>query len=46
MTPFEAMHSRRCITPTCWEEVGERKPSKVKLIDPMIEVIKIVCKRL
>jgi len=30
MAPFEALYSRRCRTPTCWNEVGEREPSKVE----------------
>jgi len=33
MAPFEALYGRRCRTPVCWKEVGERDPSKVKLID-------------
>ena len=36
MAPFEALYGRRCRTPTCWNEVGERKPSKVELIDQTI----------
>jgi len=32
MMPYEALDGRRYRTPVCWEEVGEREPSKVKLI--------------
>jgi len=37
--PYEALYGRRCRTPICWDEVGERKLSKVKLIDQTNEVI-------
>jgi len=46
MAPFEALYSRRCRTPVCWNEVGEREPSKVELIDQTIEIIKTIHKRL
>jgi len=46
MTPFEAVYDRRYRTPTYWEEAGEREPSKVKLIDQTIEVIKTMHNRL
>ena len=25
MAPFEALYGRKCRTPTCWDEAGERK---------------------
>ena len=46
MAPFEALYGRRCRTPTCWNEIGEREPSKVELIDQTIGIIKIIRKRL
>jgi len=33
MAPYEALYGQWCRTPICWEEVGEREPSKVELID-------------
>jgi len=33
MAPYEALYGRHCKTPICWEEVGERKLSKIELID-------------
>jgi len=33
MTPYEALYGRRYRTPVCWDEVGERKLSKVELIE-------------
>jgi len=39
MAPYEALYGRRCRTPVCWDEVGERKLSKVELIDQTKETI-------
>jgi len=46
VAPFEALYGRRCRTPVCWNEVGERDPSKVELIGQTIEIIKTIRKRL
>ena len=32
MSPFEALYGRRCRTPICWDEVGERKLLGPKLV--------------
>jgi len=39
MAPYEALYGRCCRTPNCWEEVGERKLSKIELIDQTKEVV-------
>ena len=39
MAPYEALYGRRCRTPLCWNEVGERKLSKVELINQTHEII-------
>jgi len=39
MAPYEALYGRQCRTPVCWDEVGERRLSKVELIDQTNEVI-------
>jgi len=39
MAPYEALYGRRCRTPVRWSEVGERKLSKIELIDLTQEVI-------
>ena len=46
MTPFEALYGRRCRTPVCWDEVGERKINDMKLIEISSEKIRIVRERL
>ena len=44
--PYEALYGRRCRTPICWDEVGERRLSRVELIDQTQEIIKKVRERL
>jgi len=46
MTPYEALYGQRCRTPICWDEVGERKLSKVELIDQTIDVVNKIRERL
>jgi len=33
VAPYEALYGRRCRTPICWDEVGERRLCKVELIN-------------
>ena len=46
MTPYEALYGQRCRILICWEEVVEREPSKVELIDQTKEIVSIIRKRL
>jgi len=46
MTPYEALYGRRCVTPICWNKLGEREPSKVELIDQTKKVVNLVRRRL
>jgi len=39
MAPYEAFYGRRCRTPICWDEVVERKLSKVELIEQTKEIV-------
>jgi len=39
MAPYEALYGRRCRTPVYWTEVGERKLTKIELIDQTKEII-------
>jgi len=39
MAPYEALYGRRCRTSVCWDEVGERKLSKVELIEQTKEIL-------
>ena len=46
MAPYEALYGRRCRTPICWEEVGERKLSKIELIDHTKEIVNKIREKL
>jgi len=46
MAPYEALYGTRCRTPICWDKVGERKLSKVELIDHTKEVINRIREKL
>ena len=46
MAPYEALYGRWCRTPICWDEVGERRLSKVELIDQTKETIEIIREKL
>jgi len=39
MAPYEALYGTRCKTSICWDEVGERKLSKIELIDQTREIV-------
>jgi len=46
IAPYEAWYGQRCRTPVCWDEVGERRLSKVELIDQTIEIVWKIRERL
>jgi len=46
MALYEALYGRQSRTPIFWEEVGERRISKIELIDQTKEIISIIRKRL
>ena len=46
MTPYEALYGRKCRTPICWNEVGERKLSSEELIRVSTEKIQVVREKL
>ncbi|OMO65975.1 reverse transcriptase [Corchorus capsularis] len=46
MAPYEALYGRKCRTPVCWDEVGERKLLNIELIDDMVEKVKMIRNRL
>ena len=41
MTPYEALYGRKCRTPICWDEVGERKLNNEELIKISTEKFKL-----
>ncbi|XP_052481214.1 uncharacterized protein LOC128035499 [Gossypium raimondii] len=46
MTPYEALYSRKCRTPTCWTELGERRVLGPKLVFDIKEKVKLIQDRL
>ena len=46
MTPFEALYDRKCHTPVCWDEVGNRRLIGPKLVQITLDKIQIVQDRL
>ena len=46
MAPYEALYGRRCRTPICWGEVGERKLMGPELVQTTSENVKFVRERL
>ncbi|KAJ0986077.1 hypothetical protein J5N97_004433 [Dioscorea zingiberensis] len=46
MPPYEALYGRRCRTPLCWDEEGERKILGPELVQQTAEKIKLIRERL
>ena len=46
MALYKALYWRKCQTPLCWDEVGERKLEDVELIETTSKNIKIIQERL
>ena len=46
MPPYEALYGRKCRSPVCWEEVGERKRLGPELVQQTKEVVELIQKRL
>ena len=42
MAPFEALYGRKCRTPVCWDEVGERRLVSPELVQITSEKVKVV----
>ena len=46
MTPFEALYGRKCQSPICWNDVGERKLLGPELVQLTIEKVVLIKERL
>ncbi|XP_073051348.1 uncharacterized protein [Primulina eburnea] len=44
MAPFEALYGRRCRSPICWEDVGERQMSRPEFIQEMKDKVELIMK--
>lgn len=41
MAPFEALYGRKCRSPICWFEVGERELTGAEIVDQMTDITRI-----
>ncbi|XP_050211509.1 uncharacterized protein LOC126661691 [Mercurialis annua] len=46
MAPYEALYGRKCRSPMCWEELGERKLTGTEIIQINSEKIPVIKQRL
>ncbi|XP_073045855.1 uncharacterized protein [Primulina eburnea] len=46
MSPCEALYGRKCRSPICWENVGERQISKPEFIQEMKDQVELIRKRM
>ena len=46
MAPYEALYVRKCRTPLCWDEVGERKLLGPEIVQVTIDNVKVIRDRL
>ena len=46
MAPYEALYSRRCTSPICWDEVGERQVLGLEIVQDMVDKIKVIRNRI
>ena len=46
MVPYEPLYGRKCRSPQCWNEVGERELTGPKIIQDASEKVALIRKRL
>ena len=46
MAPYEALYGRKCRTPLCWDEVGERKLSSPEIVQVTTDNVNVIRDRL
>ncbi|GMI66048.1 hypothetical protein HRI_000274100 [Hibiscus trionum] len=46
MAPYEALYGRKCRTPLCWAETGQKLVSMPALLKGTTEKVKLICERL
>lgn len=42
MAPFEALYGRKCRSPVCWDEIGERKLLGPEIVQETTEKVKLI----
>ena len=46
MAPYEALYGRKCHTPICWDEIGERKLLGPKMVQITAEKVRVIRQRM
>ena len=46
MAPYEALYSRKCRTPVCWDEVGEKRLFFLEIVQDTTEKVNMIRERL
>ena len=46
MAPYEALYGRKCRTPVCWDEVGERRLIGLEIVQDTTEKVNIIREQL
>ncbi|KAJ9564698.1 hypothetical protein OSB04_000664 [Centaurea solstitialis] len=46
MPPYEMLYGRRCRTPICWGEVGQRELGSTEIVQRTTDSIQLICERL
>ena len=46
MAPYEALYGRKCRTPICWDEVGERRLIGLEIVRDTTEKVNMIRERL
>ncbi|OMO80899.1 reverse transcriptase [Corchorus capsularis] len=46
MAPYEALYGRKCRSPVCWDEVGERKLLGPEIVQQTVDKIQLIRERL
>ncbi|KAL6334812.1 hypothetical protein AAG906_021780 [Vitis piasezkii] len=46
MAPFEGLYGRKCRSPICWDDVGERKLLGPELVQLIVEKVVLIKERL
>ena len=46
IAPYEAFYGRKCRTPVCWDEVGERKLVGPEIVQVTCDKVKVIRDRL
>ena len=42
MAPYEALYGKKCRSPLCWDEIGERELTGPKIIQDIVEKVFLI----